>query len=59
MGKSIKITLKKSSSGSTKRQRETLKGLGLTRLNKTVILNDTPSVRGMIRKVCHLVEAGE
>ncbi|MBI5681630.1 MAG: 50S ribosomal protein L30 [Deltaproteobacteria bacterium] len=59
MGKSIKITLKKSKSGSTKRQQETLKGLGLTRLNKTVILNDTPSIRGMINKVSHLVSVGE
>ena len=58
MKKSIKVTLKKSKSGSTKRQQETLKGLGLTRLNKTVILNDTPSIRGMINKVSHLVLVG-
>jgi large subunit ribosomal protein L30 len=32
-----------------------LKGLGLTRMNKVVILNDTPAIRGMIRKIPHLV----
>lgn len=37
-------------------QRETLIGLGLRRLGHTVALEDTPSVRGMIRKVSHLVE---
>jgi large subunit ribosomal protein L30 len=37
-------------------QRETLSGLGLRRLGHTVSLEDTPSVRGMIRKVSHLVE---
>lgn len=59
MEKTIKITLKKSKSGSTKRQRETLKGLGLTRLNKTVVLKDTSAVKGMINKVSHLVLVGE
>ncbi|MBI5893567.1 MAG: 50S ribosomal protein L30 [Deltaproteobacteria bacterium] len=51
----IKITLKRSKSGSTKRQQETLKGLGLTKVNKTVVLKDTPAVKGMINKVSHLV----
>jgi large subunit ribosomal protein L30 len=37
-------------------QRETLIGLGLTRANKVVELKDTPSVRGMMRKVGHLIE---
>lgn len=37
-------------------QRETLIGLGLRRVGHTVSLEDTPSVRGMIRKVSHLVE---
>ncbi len=37
-------------------QRATLVGLGLTRANKVVELEDTPSVQGMIRKVQHLVE---
>lgn len=37
-------------------QRETLVGLGLTRADQIVELEDTPSVQGMIRKVAHLVE---
>jgi len=40
-------------------QRATLVGLGLTRAEKIVELEDTPSVRGMIRKVGHLVEVME
>jgi large subunit ribosomal protein L30 len=40
-------------------QRATLIGLGLTRANKIVDLEDTPSVRGMIRKVNHLIEVIE
>jgi len=41
------------------RQRETLRGLGLRRLGHTVELEDTPSVRGMVRKVAHLLEVQE
>lgn len=37
-------------------QRDTLIGLGLTRANQVVELEDTPSIQGMIRKVAHLVE---
>ena len=40
----------------TKDQRATLAGLGLNRLGRTSTLEDTPSVRGMIRKVAHLLE---
>jgi len=36
-------------------QRKTLRGLGLGKMNRTVLLEDTPSVRGMIKKVSHLV----
>lgn len=45
----------KSEIGYDQRQRATLKGLGLRRINHTVTLEDTPSVRGMINKVRHLV----
>lgn len=38
-----------------KEQRDTLKGLGLNKMHKTRTLEDTPSVRGMIAKVAHLV----
>ncbi len=52
----IAITLKRSGIGRPKTQRATLKGLGLTRLHKTVVLKDTPEIRGMVRKVIHLIE---
>ena len=42
-----------------KDQRETLKGLGLNKMNRTKALEDTPSIRGMIRKVRHLVRVEE
>ncbi|GGB11224.1 50S ribosomal protein L30 [Allosediminivita pacifica] len=40
-------------------QRATLVGLGLNKMHKTRVLEDTPSVRGMIRKIPHLVEVVE
>ncbi len=45
-----------SSIGRPKDQKETLRGLGLNKINKTRTLEDTPSVRGMINKVSHLVK---
>ncbi len=57
--KNIKVILKKSLIGSTKRQRECVKGLGLRRLNSSSVLKDTPEVRGMIGKVSHLVSVEE
>lgn len=45
----------KSEIGFDRRQRATLRGLGLRRLNQRVELEDSPSVRGMIEKVRHLV----
>ncbi len=52
-----KVTIRwvKSEIGYDRRQRATLRGLGLKRLNQRVELEDTPAVRGMIRKVRHLV----
>jgi large subunit ribosomal protein L30 len=52
----IKVTQRKSAIGRPQRQRDTLRGLGLTKLNQERILEDTPSIRGMINKVSHLVE---
>ena len=51
----IRVTQVKSAIGYDRRQRATLRGLGLRRLHHTVTLEDTPAVRGMIRKVLHLV----
>lgn len=59
MGDTVKCTLKKSMIGSTKKVRATLTGLGLTRRHKTVIRKDTPEIRGMLRKVQHLVAIEE
>jgi large subunit ribosomal protein L30 len=55
----LRITLKRSGIGCPRRQRETLNGLGLTRVGRTVVRYDSPSVQGMIRKVLHLVEVHE
>ncbi|HET9719416.1 MAG TPA: 50S ribosomal protein L30 [Solirubrobacteraceae bacterium] len=52
----IKVTQRKSRNGSDKRQRETLRSLGLRRIGQTVEVGDTPQIRGMIHKVRHLVE---
>jgi len=51
----IKVTLLKSLSGARRDQRDTVRGLGLKRINHTVELVDTPAVRGMVHKVGHLV----
>jgi large subunit ribosomal protein L30 len=52
----IKVVQRKSGIGRPERQRATLRGLGLTKLHKEKILEDTPAIRGMIKKVEHLVE---
>lgn len=54
--KKIKVTVKKSCIGRDKYFARVLKGMGLTRLNRTVELIDTDATRGMIRKVSHMVE---
>lgn len=53
--KQLKITLVKSGIGRPDRQKKTLIGLGLTKVNRTVVRDDTPSNRGMANKVSHLV----
>jgi len=52
----FKVKLVKSGIGYNKRQKATLKGLGLTKMHKVVELKDTPAIRGMVLKVQHLVE---
>ena len=53
--KTVTVTQIASAIGRKGDQRETLKGLGLNKINRTRTLEDTPSVRGMINKVKHLV----
>ena len=55
MAKKLKVTLVRSTIDRQKSQKETVRGLGLRRLHHSVILEDTPAIRGMIRKVQHLV----
>ncbi|GAA0823120.1 MULTISPECIES: 50S ribosomal protein L30 [Colwellia] len=56
MSKTVKVTQVKSSIGRLPKHRATLKGLGLRRINHTVELEDTPSVRGMINKVYYMIK---
>ena len=52
----LTVKLVKSPIGYNRRQRATLRGLGLRRLQQAVELKDEPAIRGMIEKVRHLVE---
>jgi large subunit ribosomal protein L30 len=56
MALKLKVTLVRSGINRPQDQKDTIRGLGLTRLNKSVTLNDTPAIRGMIRKVAHMVK---
>ncbi|AAD36548.1 50S ribosomal protein L30 [Thermotoga maritima MSB8] len=59
MPKKLKIKLVKSPIGYSWDQKDTVKRLGLKKLNQVVIKDDLPQIRGMIRKVKHLVEVEE
>jgi large subunit ribosomal protein L30 len=59
MSEAVKITLRKSMIGRPEKHRRTVQSLGLRKLNRTVVLKDTPWVRGMIQKVSHLLEVEE
>lgn len=52
----LKITLVKSPIDRTKRQKATLEALGFRKVHQTVEHEDTPQIRGMLRKVEHLVQ---
>ena len=55
----LQITYKKSTIGYNKRQKATIKALGLRKLNQTVEHDDSPAIRGMINSVSHLVAVKE
>jgi large subunit ribosomal protein L30 len=59
MSAKLSITLVKSMIGRPEKHRKVLRGMGLTKVNKTVQLEDTPAIRGMVAKVSHLVTAEE
>ena len=55
----LKITLVKSMIGRPEKHRKVLRGMGLTKINRTVELKDTPSIQGMVHVVSHLVKVEE
>ena len=55
----ITIKLKKSSISCTEKQKSNVRGLGLRKVGSTKTLENTPSVRGMIKKIIHMVEIVE
>lgn len=57
--KKLKVTLKRSLIGATGRQQSTVVGLGLRRIRQERLLENTPAVRGMVKKVLHLVDVAE
>ncbi len=56
---SLTITQRKSSNGCDKRQLDTLRSIGLRKINDSVTREDSPQLRGMVHKVRHLVEVSE
>ncbi len=58
-GKKVRVTQVASVLGRKPGQKETLVGLGLNKIRRVRELEDTPSVRGMIRKVAHLIKVEE
>ncbi len=59
MAKKLKITQVRSTIDRQERQKRTMAALGLRKIRQTVVHNDTPQIRGMIRKVIHLIEVEE
>jgi large subunit ribosomal protein L30 len=59
MPEKLKITLVRSMIGRPEKHRKVLRGMGLTKINRTVELEDTPSTRGMVRAVSHMVKVEE
>jgi large subunit ribosomal protein L30 len=59
MAKTLAIKLVRSSIGYNQRQKDTIKALGLRKLHQVVEQEDTPTIRGMITAVSHLVEVTE
>lgn len=59
MSKQVKVTLIRSHIAKLPAHKAVLNGMGLTRRGKSVVLNDTPEIRGMICKVSHLVNIEE
>ena len=59
MANKLKITLKRSLIGQTPKNKATAKALGLNKIGKSVEMQDNGSVRGMVRKIRHMVNVEE
>ena len=59
MSGKLRITLLRGLSGRTEYHRKVVRGLGITRLNRPVVRQDTPEIRGMVEKVKFLVRMEE
>ena len=59
MAKRLRVTQKRGAIGRQKRQKLTLRALGIRRMNHSVVHNDSPQIRGMIRAVGHLIDVEE
>lgn len=57
--KQVKVTLKKSLIGCTQEMKDNARSLGLHKINSSAVHQDTPSIRGMINKIRHLVAVEE
>ena len=57
--KTVKVTLVKSAFGQIHRHRATVRGLGLRRMHQTVVVTDTPEIRGMLYASRHLLRVEE
>jgi large subunit ribosomal protein L30 len=57
--KQLSVTLKKSTAGRLESHQQCARGLGLRRLHHTVVVDDTPAVRGMIDAINYLLEVKE
>lgn len=59
MAKKLEITLKKSLIGRNQKQRDNIKALGLKKIGQTVVHDDTPIIRGMIKKTDFMLDVKE
>ena len=59
MSEMVKITLRKSMIGRPEKHRRILRAMGLRKLNRSVVVKNSPTIQGMINKVSHLLEVEE
>ncbi len=59
MANELKITLKKSSIGRLERHKRTLESLKLTKTHKSILVKDTPEIRGMLKNISYMLEVEE